>query len=76
MRDVGHIPQIEDPDAFNAALLEALHQMRGGKGYISRLAGNDLLRLLDCGSDGGCQFSRAERLLQKRRRAHRGFERR
>jgi pimeloyl-ACP methyl ester carboxylesterase len=33
IRDVGHIPQIEDPDAFNAVLLEMLRQMRGGKGW-------------------------------------------
>jgi pimeloyl-ACP methyl ester carboxylesterase len=27
LNDVGHIPQIEDPDAFNAALIEAVRQV-------------------------------------------------
>ena len=35
IKDVGHIPQIEDPDAFNAVLLAAIHEFgsaeAGGK---------------------------------------------
>ncbi|MBR0775737.1 alpha/beta hydrolase [Bradyrhizobium diazoefficiens] len=36
MKDVGHIPQIEDPDAFNAALLSAIREVASAGTAASR----------------------------------------
>ncbi len=40
MRDVGHIPQIEDPAAFNAALIDAIRQLASADPAVAHAGRN------------------------------------
>ncbi len=40
MQDVGHIPQIEDPAAFNAALIDAIRQLASADPAVAHAGRN------------------------------------
>jgi len=40
MKDVGHIPQIEDPDAFNAVLLATIREVVSAEAAVPRVGQN------------------------------------